>query len=131
MDKRIYMIVNGETRALSVIINSTNETFGLFLWFKQLKFKENRVITWLAKHSLSVYLIHMCPFVEAFIFTEIMKVNQLKGYTLGIAIIIIPLAICLVCSIIDSIVEPIITVVQRNCTRSILRVQSNIAESKK
>lgn len=104
---------------------------GLFLWFKQLKFKENRVITWLAKHSLSVYLIHMCPFVGVFIFTEIMKVNQLKGYTLGIAIIIIPLAIYLVCSIIDSIVEPIITVVQRNCTRSILRVQSNIAESKK
>lgn len=103
---------------------------GLFMWFKQLRFKENRVIIWLAKHSLSVYLIHMCPFVGVFIFTEIMKVNQLEGYALGRAIIIFPLAIYLMCSIIDSVVEPIIIIFQRNCIRIILRIRNNIAERK-
>ena len=97
---------------------------GLFMWFKQLRFKENRVITWLAKHSLSVYLIHMCPFVGSFAFTEIMKVNQLEGYALGRAIIIFPLVIYLMCSIIDSVVEPIIIILQRNCIRIILKIRS-------
>ena len=103
---------------------------GLFMWFKQLRFKENGVITWLAKHSLSVYLIHMCPFVGVFTFTEIMKVNQLEGYALGRAIIIFPLAIYLICSIIDSVVEPIIIIFQRNCIRIILRIRNNIVDRK-
>ena len=100
------------------------------MWFKQLRFKENGVITWLAKHSLSVYLIHMCPFVGVFTFTEIMKVNQLEGYALGRAIIIFPLAIYLICSIIDSVVEPIIIIFQRNCIRIILRIRNNIVDRK-
>lgn len=59
-----------------------------------------------------------------------MKVNQLEGYALGRAIIIFPLAIYLMCSIIDSVVEPIIIIFQRNCIRIILRIRNNIAERK-
>ena len=100
---------------------------GLFMCFKHLTVKESRIIVWLSGHSMAVYLIHMCPSLGAFIFTELMKVNNLDGGVLAVAIIALSPIIYLVCTIIDSVVDFIITPIQIGVIREFF----NCVQSKK
>lgn len=90
---------------------------GLFMCFRHLEVKENRIITWLSRHSLAVYLIHMCPLVSPFVFTELMKVNNLHGIILTIAIIALPPIIYLVSAAIDTAVDYFIVPIQMCCVK--------------
>lgn len=86
---------------------------GIFLCFKHLKIKGNRVLKWSAKHSLAVYLIHMCPPICSFVFTEWMGINSLSGVILAVVIAVLPLVIYLASSVIDSVVDFILMPLQK------------------
>lgn len=119
-----FLVNAGMTHVMGFYFNSMisyNTIFtligsvGLFMCFRHLEIKENRIITCLSRHSLAVYLIHMCPLVGPFMFTELMKVNDLDGSILAVAIIALPPIIYLVCTAIDYAVDFIITPIQMSC----------------
>lgn len=90
---------------------------GIFLCFKHLKIQENRIITWLAKHSLSVYLIHMCPLLSSFAFTTLMRVNHFSGGSLIAVITVLPILIYVVSSAVDAVVDFILLPIQEICLK--------------
>lgn len=86
---------------------------GLFMVFKNFNTinicpKKRKIILWLSNHSLSVYLIHMCPLIGFYIFTGVLKVQMFDVNHLIISFLILPIIIYLVCSILDVVVDLII-----------------------
>lgn len=98
-------------------------SFGLFMCFKHLEIKENRIITWLAKHSFSVYLIHMCPMVGTYLFTTLLGVNNVGGANLAVTILCLPFGIYFVSAVIDSAVDYLLTPIQEMCLKLLSKVE--------
>lgn len=98
-------------------------SFGMFMCFKNLKIKENRIIKWLAKHSLSVYLIHMCPMVGTYLFTTLLGVNNVGGANLAVIILCLPFGIYFVSAVIDSVVDYLLTPIQEMCFKLLSKVE--------
>lgn len=86
---------------------------GLFMCFKNLNIKGNKVIYWLSKHSLSVYLIHMCPPISAYVFNSVLKISNFSSLPLAFAIIVLPVVIYMVSSIIDSAADVILQPIEK------------------
>ena len=98
-------------------------SIGLFMCFKHLETKKNRFITWLAKHSFSVYLIHMCPMVGSYLFTTLLGVNNVGGANLIVKILCLPFGIYFVSAVIDSAVDYLLTPIQGICLKVLSKVE--------
>lgn len=72
----------------------------LFLYFKNLTFS-NRFINLLAKPCLSVYVMHFNNLFFALIFTDLLKIQELYGYTYILSLFIVPVTVYIACSIIE------------------------------
>lgn len=96
---------------------------GLFMCFKHLEMKENRMITWLAKHSFSVYLIHMCPMISTYLFTTLLGVNNMGGANLTVTILCLPFGIYFVSAVIDSAVDYLLAPIQEMCLKLLSKVE--------
>lgn len=86
---------------------------GLFMCFMHLEIKENRIINWLAKHSLSVYLVHMCPATADYLFSEILMVSNYSGIHIFSMTILIAIQIYFVATIIDSFADFILNPIEK------------------
>lgn len=81
-------------------------SISLFMFFKNLKIKDNKVIPFFAKATFGVYLIHINESIRVYLFSNILKIQNfyqsnlfvLIGYVFGTALIIY-----LVCTLIDTI----------------------------
>ena len=98
-------------------------SIGLFVCFKNLKIKQNPFVTWLGKHSLSVYLIHMCPPISAFLFQKILRVGQFSGFAFAAIIVMLPPVVYLVSAIVDFIVDLLLTPILNACERVFSRAR--------
>lgn len=101
----IFVLGFFSTRAFNynsifVIISSVS----LFLLFKSIHIKENKIINFLAQFSLGVYIIHTKPFIINYIFKKLLlPSNPFKCSYLIIHMIISTFLIYLGCCLIDYI----------------------------
>ena len=98
-------------------------SIGLFVCFKNLRIKQNRFVIWLGKHSLSVYLVHMCPPVSVFLFQELLRVDQFSGFAFIAIIVILPPVVYLAAAGVDSIVDRLLTPIQSACESALSKVR--------
>ena len=68
----------------------------IFLYFKELKIKQNKVINFFAKGSFAVYLIHDNPNLRNLIWKDILKASNFCYSNLGILILHMIFSVCMI-----------------------------------
>lgn len=97
----IYSFIYGRAWSYSTIFNLIS-SISLFMIFKNIKIKNNKIINSLATYTFTVYIIHENNFVVKFIYNNIFKSNLFwnSNYMI-IHLIITTIGIYLMCVIIE------------------------------
>lgn len=94
-------------------------SFGLFMCFKNLQIGDSKLIRWLGQHTLSVYLIHMCPFISTYVFKSLFNAINLSGITFTCVLVFLPLFIYFGATILDTMVGFVLTPLEKICIKKI------------